>query len=210
MLYELATLNFNLQDTQAVIRGAEAYVNAACVAGRLLGAWTTDVGALGRMLILREFESAEMLAAERERTLFHPGPFSLSASGESERAVITSFETDSYKALPFLPPITPGTYGSIYEIRTYRLKPGGLPPTITAWEAAVPDRVKLSALVINMYALDGAPRITHIWPYANASERFEIRAEAARAKIWPPKGAPAHLIDANSLLCVPAPFSPLA
>jgi hypothetical protein len=192
------------------MREAEAYVNAPGAGGRLLGAWTTDVGLLGRMLILRGFDTTEALAAERERTLFHPRPFGSEAALGQHDGIISAIELESYKALPFLPDVTAGAYGAIYEIRTYLLKPGGLPPTVAAWKAAVPQRARLSPLVINMYALDGAPRITHIWPYTNASERFEIRAEAVRMGIWPPTGAPAHLLEASSTLCVPAPFSPLA
>jgi len=206
MLYELATLTFLPHHTAAVLRDAEGYIKAPEAGGRLLGAWTTDVGALGRLLILRAFDTGEALAAERERALFHPHPFGRGGEG----GFVTAIEMDSYKGFPFLPTATPGDHGKVYEIRTYRLKPGGLPPTVAAWEAAMPDRSKMSPLVINMYALDGAPRITHIWPYKSASERFEIRAQALKAGIWPPKGAPEQLLEASSTLCVPAPFSPLA
>ena len=36
------------------------------------------------------------------------------------------------------PPIKPGQYGPIFEVRTYLLKPTGLPPTIAAWEKQAP------------------------------------------------------------------------
>src|SRR5277367_1921714 len=56
-----------------------------------------------------------------------------------------------------------GAHGDVYEFRTYKLKPGGLPPTLAGWEAAIaPAREYTAHLVINMYALDGPPRITHI------------------------------------------------
>lgn len=70
-----------------------------------------------------------------------------------------------------LPPVVPGKYGSVYEIRTYRLKHGGVAPAIAAWEAAIPERVKLSPLSIAMYSLDGPPRFTHIWPFASLDAR---------------------------------------
>jgi len=35
---------------------------------------------------------------------------------------------ESYAPFPFLPAISPGPRGAVYEFRTYRLKPGGLPP----------------------------------------------------------------------------------
>jgi hypothetical protein len=90
---------------------------------------------------------------------------------------------DSYAPFPFLPPVVPGKYGKVYEFRTYHLKPGGLPPTIAAWEAALPERNKLSPLIINMYALDGAPRNTHIWPYARLGRAGNLAAEECAGAI---------------------------
>ena len=106
--------------------------------------------------------------------------------------------------------MVPGNYGKVYEFRTYRLKPNGLPPTIAAWEAAMPARSKLSTLLINMYALDGVPRITHIWPYASLDARAAIRADAVAMGIWPPKNGPEQLITATSMIGVPTEASPLA
>lgn len=76
----------------------------------------------------------------------------------------------------------------VYELQTYELKPGGLPPTLAGWEAAMPAREPMSHLVINMYVLDGAPRIMHIWPYSGVDERVAIRAKSYAEGIWPPKG----------------------
>ena len=67
---------------------------------------------------------------------------------------------DSYAPFPFLPSVKPGKYGAVYEIRTYKLKHGGVPNTIAAWRPPSPERIKLSPLVIAMYALDGPPRFT--------------------------------------------------
>ncbi len=51
----------------------------------------------------------------------------------------------------------------------------------------MPAREPMSRLVINMHVLDGAPRITHIWPYAGVDKRA-IRAKSYADGIWPPKG----------------------
>jgi hypothetical protein len=181
MLYEFATLSFHPLNARKATAGAEAYVAATEAKGQLLGCWTTDIGALGRLFVLRGFTDAAELAAERKRALFSANPF-----GAAE--VLTGLEMDSYAPFPFLPPVVPGKYGKIYEFRTYHLKPGGLPPTMAAWEAAMPARNKLSPLVINMYALDGAPRITHIWPMPAStrerrSEPTPSRRESGRRRM---------------------------
>jgi NIPSNAP len=203
MLYEFATLSFHPLNTKRATAGAEAYVTGPEAKGQLLGCWTTDIGALGRMFVLRGFTDATELAAERKRALFSANPF---GAGD----VLTGLEMDSCAPFSFLPPAVPGKYGKVYEFRTYRLKPGGLPPTIEAWEAALPGRSKLSPLLINMYALDGAPRITHIWPYASLDARAAIRADAVAKGVWPPKNAPEQFYQATSTIGMPTAASPLA
>jgi hypothetical protein len=56
---------------------------------------------------------------------------------------------------------------------TYVLKHGGVEPTIAAWEAAMPRRSDYSPLLAAFHSLDGPPRITHIWPYADLAQRAQ-------------------------------------
>ena len=100
------------------------------------------------------------MQAERLRIVSDVNPF---GAGEA----IKEMTFDSYAPFPWMAPPAPGKYGAVYEIRTYRLKHGGLHPTIAAWEAAMVERGKFSPLTLAIYALDGAPRFTHIWPYAS-------------------------------------------
>jgi hypothetical protein len=53
------------------------------------------------------------------------------------------------------------------------LKHGGVEPTIAAWEAAMPRRSDYSPLLAAFHSLDGPPRITHIWPYADLAQRAQ-------------------------------------
>src|SRR5437867_6715 len=48
----------------------------------------------------------------------------------------------------FLPDVRPGKVGPVFELRYYTLKPGTLPDTAKGWEAKVPERTKLSPLVL--------------------------------------------------------------
>ena len=94
---------------------------------------------------------AGALQRERHRALSSANPFN--AGG-----VITALEMDSYMPFPFLPPAQAATHDAVYEFRTYKLKPGGLPPTLAGWEAAIaPARDYTAQLMINMYAPDGRP-----------------------------------------------------
>jgi hypothetical protein len=100
--------------------------------------------------------------------------------------------------------------GDPYEFRTYRLKPGGLSSTLAGWEAAIGSAREYTAhLVVNMYALDGAPRITQIWGFGSLEERAALREKAYGASVWPPMGGPEQIIEATSTIALPLGGSPL-
>ena len=203
MRYELATLTIAIGAAKAVSAGIEEYVQASDARGTLLGCWISEIGVLNEVTVLRGFTDDTDWLAERQRMLASANPFNCAS-------LITRLSLDAYAPFPFCAPVVPGSHGQVYEIRTYRLKHGGLIPTIAAWQTAVPARTALSPLVIAMHALDGEPRFTHIWPYPSIEARAAIRTEAVAQGIWPPKGGPDWLTgDMRSTLAVPLPISPL-
>ena len=204
MLYELATLSCPLLAVGQAFEGVHAWVGNSEAKGELLGCWRTEFGTLGRLLVLRRFEAPEDMTAERRRALLSANPFNAGS-------VVTALEMDSYAPFPFLPPIRTGDRGGVYEFRTYRLKPGGLPPTLVGWEAAIaPAQEYTEHLVVNMYALDGAPRITHIWAFTSLEERTGLRARAYGAGVWPPMGGPEQIAEATSTIALPQGTFPLS
>ena len=175
---------------------ALSFIGEGDAAGELLGCWRTEIGQLGRLLLLRGFETAEELAGERHRALLSVDPFH--AGG-----VVTALSMKSYAPFSFLPPVQPRPMGGIYEFRTYHLKPGGLPPTLAGWEKAIkPAREYTSHLVINMYALDGPQRITHIWGFESLEQRAALRAKFYAAGLWPPQGGPEQIAEATSTIAL--------
>jgi len=204
MRYEILTLNVRLGGAASVLAGVKAASDHADAGGTLLGCWTSEIGDLNQILVLRSFADDAALQADQLRLLGDTNPF---GAGEA----IKDLTFDSYAPFPWAPAPQPGRYGAVYEIRTYRLKHGGLPPTIAAWEAAMVERAKFSPLSLVMYALDGAPRFTHIWPYASLDARAKVRSDSVAAGAWPPKNGPTWLTgDMRSIIALPAPFSPLA
>src|SRR3954451_20122290 len=127
MLYELATLSVRLGSAGKGIAGGDAYVKDQQAQGSLLGCWASELGELNQIFVLRGFDDAAALDAEQRRGLMRSNPFHC---GEFMAGV----STERYAPFPFLPPVTPGQFGSVYEIRTYLLKMGGVAPTIAAWE----------------------------------------------------------------------------
>jgi hypothetical protein len=170
MRYEITTLGGPLLKLPEIASNALAWIGEAA-AGTVLGHWRTEIGELGKVLILRGFDTEQELARERQRDSDSRDPFN---GGDLGLSIVQ----ESYRGFPFLPAVTPRAYGGIYEFRTYFLKPGGLSPTLDGWRAAIePAKEYTDHLVINMIALDGPPRITHIWGFTTIQQRFDLRAK---------------------------------
>jgi NIPSNAP protein len=200
--YELATLTTTIGAAPKAAPAIEAFVRDDAAKGRLLAVWASEIGALNQILVLRGFEGDADLQAERVRTLASASPFNCAEW-------LTGLSLDAYAPFPGLPPVETGTRGPIYEVRSYILKTGGLQPMLAAWKASLPERLKLSPLVVAMHALDGPPRFTHVWPYPSLNDRAAIRADAVNRGIWPPKGGAEWLAEMRNTICLPTAVSPL-
>ncbi len=203
MLYDISTLTLKLGTTAAAATAIEAYCREPEAQGQLLGCWFADIGTLNEVLVLRGYADEAALLAERRRTLLSSNPFGCADH-------LTHLEMHSYAPFPWMPDVQPGTFGPVYEIRSYELKTGGLQPTLDAWEKALPARTQISPCTIALYALDGLPRITHIWPTATLNDRSKARADAVQQGVWPPVGGPAWLMpNMKSGIYLPTAVSPL-
>lgn len=207
MYYELATLSLPMGTAGQAATQVQAFCTASGAGGELLGCWTTDIGVLNQMLVLRGFADLAQLQAERTRTQQSASPF---GCGD----VYQRLEQHSYQGFGWMKPVRPtaesGVAGPVYEIRTYGIKPGGTQPTIDLWQEFVPPREKLSPCVVAMVALDGAARFTNIWAYPTLDARSKARADAVAQGIWPPKGGPAYLTsEMVSTIALPTAVSPL-
>lgn len=186
-----------------VIARLEAPLTAGHAGKHLLACWYSEIGALNRILIIRNSPNLAEAVAEREAILRSGNPFGI---GE----YIAGMTMDTYTAFDFIKPMQPGTLGPFFEVRTYTIKPGGLPPTLALWEQAVPARVKLSPLLAAMTSVSGpVTRFMHIWPYASLDERQRLRGKAVSDGVWPPPGGPDHLAVMQSDIYLPAVFSPM-
>lgn len=201
--YELARLSTVMGGGAKSADGIQAFINAPDAKGKLLGAWASELGQLNDLYLLRGFDSLEDLMAEGERARLSTNPF-----GCNE--FLTGMDLQPYKAFPYLPPVETGTFGPVYEIRSYEVKRDGLNDTINRWEPAIAPRTAHSPLTIAMYSLSGTNRITHIWPYASLNDRAAIRAKTVAEGVWPPKDGPLGLTpNMSSTIALPLGFSPL-
>jgi hypothetical protein len=203
MLYDVTILSIRPGGTPKSLALLSDWITANKGRGELLACWYTEIGALNRVLVIRGYADEASLGADRAALATREDRFGV---GD----LLIGVETDTYVAFPFIEPIKAGSYGPVYEVRTYLLKPGGLAGTMEAWRKSVPERMKLSRVTAAMYSITGpTPRFVHIWPYASLEERQRIRKEAVEKKIWPPPGGPDRLLAQQTDIYLPAPFSPL-
>jgi hypothetical protein len=201
VVHELTTLEIKVFSNAKVYAARQASLPAA--GGKLLGVFASDIGELSRVLVLREFASADALAEARLAMLMSTDPLGV---GEW----LVGLQSESYALFPFLPPVATGSVGKWVEFRTYHVRQGVMAESIAAWKDAVPRRTALSPMIGAFTALDGEqPRFLNIWAYQSVDERAAIRADAVKQGVWPPVGGPANLTKMVSTLCVTVPFSPL-
>ena len=96
----------------------------------------------------------------------------------------------------------------IYEFRTYDLKPRGVPEFERAFGERLPQRVKYSPLG-GLWHTEAGPlnQILHVWPYEDVAQRAELRAKAVADGAWPPQFREPVILNMNSEILVPAPFT---
>jgi hypothetical protein len=208
MYYELAHLTLPFGTTTKAAAAARDWSCDAAAGGRFLGCWSSDIGALNRLILLRGFDDLAGLVAERRRTQRSADPF---GCGE----LLAGLEIESFEGFDWMPAVRPsdesGIRGPVYEIRSYGIRTGGVEPTIDLWRQYVPARAELSPCVVAMVALDGPLRFTNIWAYPSIDARSRLRAQAVEQGIWPPKGGPAWLTTTmSSAIAIATPVSPLA
>ncbi len=110
----------------------------------------------------------------------------------------------------FIPPLPPGPVGPYFELRYYTLKAGRVPELQKGWESMIPERVKMSPVVLAGAVDFGvANGFVHIWAYKSLDQRMQIRADAAKKGVWPPPGSADRLFTQDSKILMPASWSPL-
>jgi len=126
------------------------------------------------------------------------------------REFVRTMRAEIVTPFDFVPTPQPGHMGPFFELRYYTLKPGTLPDTAKGWSEKLPDRIKLSPVVLaGGVEFGSANGFVHIWAYQSLDQRMQIRDEARKKGVWPPPGGGDRLITQETKICMPASFSPL-
>jgi hypothetical protein len=185
MLYELRTL----------MRGAGPRAGAALIEGTVGGVFSTEVGTMGEIVVIRPHDA---VAASR------------AARGEGRGRLEASVAPQTMELLqpaPYMGPLEAQELGQVYELSWFDFPSGGIIPALDAIGSALPAREELFPItgvwsVEVGFALD---RVYILTPYRDWDHRHEVQAKQGA---WPP-AFPVAAISAGSKLLLPTNASSL-
>lgn len=178
--------------------------------GKLVGYWSTELGALNQVVHVWEFADLAVRAAAREglaqdeRWVKEYLPVSGPLLVRQENMIL--------HPAPWWPLRPPSGPMGVYELRIYRLQPGKLGAYMDVGRAAIEVRQKYSAPA-GYWSVEIGPlnTVVHLWPYRDLNHRAEVRRAAAADPAWQNvlrTQSPLIQHQASKIL-IPAPFSPL-
>ena len=204
MIYEFRTYTLKPRSLAEVEkRYGEAYEHRKKYSP-LAAFWHTEVSPLNEIIHVwgyKDLAERARIRAEASKDANWPPKI---------RDFVIDQDVEIVNPFPFIPDITPGTLGPIFEIRRYSLTAGSLPGVMKRWEGAIGARIKLSPVVLaGGVEFGGANRFIHIWAYKSMDQRLAVREQARKAGIWPPPGGGDELLSQSSKIVMPSAFSPL-
>ncbi|MBI2015962.1 MAG: NIPSNAP family protein [Candidatus Rokubacteria bacterium] len=204
MIYEIRTYRIAPRSLPEVEKRFGEGYEARKKYSELTAFWHTEVGPLNEIVHVwgyRDLAERARIRAEAAKDPNWPPKI-----GE----FIREMRSEIVAPFGFIPEARPGKIGPIFELRYYTLKPGTLPELAKGWEAALPERMKLSPVVLAGGVEFGrANGFVHIWAYASLDQRAQVRAEAVKKGVWPPPGGGDRLLTQENKILLPAAFSPL-
>jgi hypothetical protein len=166
------------------------------------GLFYTAVGSLNRVIHFWPYESFDARLRIRAAAVA-PGQWP-----PATREFALHQENEVLLLAPFSPGPEPRQRGGLYEICIDHYAAGAVPGVIERWHDAIATHGEPAPLAAAWYTEIGPlNKWVHIWAYRDAADWQRARAEAAG--IWPPASAAGTLLKSESMLVVPAPFSPL-
>lgn len=204
MIYEIRTYGLKVGSLNEVEkRFGEAYEYRKKYS-ELTAFWHTDIGPLNEIIHVWPYQDLNERARIRAESAKEPNwPPKI---GEFVRTM----HSEILIPFPFSPLPMRGKFGPIYEMRIYTFKLGMLPDIKKSWEPKLPERLKLSPLVVaGTVDLGEANRFIHIWAYSSLEQRAAVRAKAVQLGVWPPGGGAERLLTQANKIVVPSAFSPM-
>ena len=159
--------------------------------GRLEGQWYTEFGTLNQAVILVGYPDLNERVDIRDE-LFKSRDWLHST--QKIRCTLVAQETKILRAhLPLNPP---ASEGNVYELRTYRTRPGAAGEWLEHFKAIMPVRENYSKNVgLWQTQIGQLDEVVHMWVYRDLNDRAAVRAKVKEDQEWQ-----AFLAKGNALL----------
>lgn len=176
--------------------------------GKLEGYWFSEFGTLNQVVHLWAY--ADLSERDRLRA-------ELAKNDEWARGYVAQIRpfqlAQENKFLAPQRPLTPpADAGHLYELRTYRARPGKAGEWLALFKGIMPTREKYSKNVGLWETQAGQlNEVVHLWAYRDLNERAAVRARVLQDPEWQAflaKSAPL-LLEMRSIVLNPAAFSPM-
>jgi hypothetical protein len=210
MLYELRTYTCK-QGTVADVAKAAATIATDIRKddyGKLEGYWISEIGPLNQVLHLWSYKDLNERAEMRAKLNKHPRWAPEYLSVIRPNLVLQETRLMSAVIAPRLPATTP----NVYELRTYRARPGQMMPWVDKFTKALEVREKYSKIVALWTGDVGQPNeICHLWAYPDLNARAAARGGSGKDPGWQAflKDSTGMLEVMHSTIMLPAVHSPL-
>jgi hypothetical protein len=207
MIYEFRTYTLQPRVMAEFFKRWEPLLPKRLEHSRLAALWTTEIGPLNQVVHVWEYKDAA------ERTQVREAVVKAGIWPPKTHDLIVEMKSEIMIPQPFSPPLAPSSHGPYFEMRSYTLKPGGIPQMAETWSKHLPGRIKLSPL-IGVFTSDYGTlnQWVHIWAYKSLDERIAIRKKAMEQGIWPPPSTPERpspTVRQESKILLAGPFSPI-
>ena len=210
MIYELRTYTLRAGTLGDVVKAASTVSRGIRKDdyGKLEGYWTTEIGPLSQIMHLWSYSDLN----ERSRLRAELGKIPRWTNEYIPSFLPNLMRQDIRFLNAIKPPVAPANSPNIYELRTYRAKPGAAKEWLDLFTSALQYREKYSKIVGLWQTEAGQPNeICHLWAYTDLNARAAARGAAVKDPGWQAflgKSAPL-LEDMHSTIMLPTPHSPL-
>jgi hypothetical protein len=211
MIYELRTYTLKQGSVPDVVKAASTVSREirGDKYGKLEGYWISEIGPLNQVLHLWSY--ADLNERARLRADLGKNP---RWTSEYVPLVRPNLVRQDIRLLNVVrTPVAPANTPNVYELRTYRARPGGAAKQwLDLFTRALEVRERYSKIVGLWMTEAGQPNeVCHIWAYADLNTRASVRAELGKEPGWQEflKSSTGLLDEMNSTVMLPAAHSPL-
>ncbi|MEZ5855530.1 MAG: NIPSNAP family protein [Hyphomicrobiaceae bacterium] len=138
MIYEFRTYTLKVRTLGEFVKRFGDALPKRLELSPLAAFWHTELGRLNQVIHVWSYKDANERARVRAEAV------KLGVWPPSVSEFITDMRSEIMVPLPFSPKLEPSNHGPFFEMRSYVLRPGGVPEMAAKWEEHLPGRLAVA------------------------------------------------------------------